>query len=66
MPEGPEVKSLVNWLNYNIKNKNLIDISIISGRYKKHGPPVGWKKLKNELLLTKNNKKIIFLSSNKI
>lgn len=51
MPEGPEVKSLVNWLNYNLKNKNLLDINILGGRYKKHGPPVGWNKLKSELPL---------------
>jgi len=51
MPEGPEVKSLVNWLNYNIKNKNLLEIKIISGRYKKNESPIGWDLFKKSLPL---------------
>lgn len=51
MPEGPEVKSLTNWLNKQVKNKNLLDINIQFGRYKKHAPPIGWKKLKKQLPL---------------
>ncbi len=45
MPEGPEVKILVNWLNFKISGKILNNLSIFGGRYKKHGPPIGWKKL---------------------
>ena len=51
MPEGPEVISLVNWLNYNIKNKNLLEIKIISGRYKKNESPIGWDLFKKSLPL---------------
>lgn len=39
MPEGPEVKNLVSWLNKDLKNKELINIKILSGRYKRHGDP---------------------------
>ena len=45
MPEGPEVKYLVSWLNKDIKNKKLMDIIFHSGRYKKHGPPKNINKL---------------------
>jgi DNA-formamidopyrimidine glycosylase len=36
MPEGPEVKKLTDRLNRNLKNKELVNITINSGRYKKH------------------------------
>jgi DNA-formamidopyrimidine glycosylase len=36
MPEGPEVKKLTDRLNKNLKNKELLNITINSGRYKKH------------------------------
>lgn len=51
MPEGPEVKTLVKWLNNQVKNKNLNNIKINFGRYLKHGPPIGWDKLKKSLPL---------------
>jgi DNA-formamidopyrimidine glycosylase len=35
MPEGPEVKVLVKELNNKLKNKNLNNINILGGRYKK-------------------------------
>lgn len=35
MPEGPEVKSLVDWLNTKIKNKKLNKLIINNGRYKR-------------------------------
>ena len=44
MPEGPEVKTIVNRLK-KYQNKTLQDIKIVSGRYKKHGPPRGFSKL---------------------
>ena len=36
MPEGPEVKNLVNWLNKKFRNKKIFDINIKSGKYKKN------------------------------
>ena len=42
MPEGPEVKYITNYLNGNLKNKTLNEITINSGRYKKNGPPKGY------------------------
>lgn len=38
MPEGPEVKYLATFLSNKFKNKNLTDMSIISGRYIKKPP----------------------------
>ena len=38
MPEGPETKNLVEWLNKDLKNKVLKSIKIHSGRYKRHSP----------------------------
>nr|QFG74558.1 MAG: formamidopyrimidine-DNA glycosylase H2TH domain [Megaviridae environmental sample] len=45
MPEGPETKYLVNWLNKDLLNKKLNNIKINGGRYKKHGPPTNFDKL---------------------
>ena len=55
MPEGPEVKNLVKWLNKDLKNKKLINIKIHSGRYKKHGPPKNLNKLVYPLIIDKVN-----------
>ena len=35
MPEGPEVKVLVNYLNKKLKNQTLEDIEILSGKYQR-------------------------------
>lgn len=35
MPEGPEVKLLVDKLKRKITNKDMLDIKILNGRYKK-------------------------------
>lgn len=51
MPEGPEVKYLVNFLSNNLKNQILNKIIIKGGRYKKHGPPKGYDKFIKELPL---------------
>jgi len=51
MPEGPEVKSLVKWLNRDLKNKKLLNILINGGRYKKHGPPKNFNKIKFPLII---------------
>lgn len=45
MPEGPEVKSMVNKLETFI-NSTLKEIKIISGRYIHHGPPKNFDSLK--------------------
>lgn len=51
MPEGPEVKYITNYLNVNLKNKILNEISINNGRYKKNGPPKGYNNFVKELPL---------------
>jgi len=38
MPEIIEVKKYVDFLNYHLKNDTIIEINILNGRYKKHGP----------------------------
>ena len=38
MPEGPEVKVLVSELNKKLKNKTLINVDILTGRYTKKKP----------------------------
>jgi formamidopyrimidine-DNA glycosylase len=37
MPEGPEVKYLVDWLNKNLKNKKINKIIVHKGKYTKNG-----------------------------
>lgn len=44
MPEGPEVKRLVDQLNDEVRSLEINDAKIISGRYKNHNPPMGWNK----------------------
>ena len=51
MPEGPEVRYLVDKLNRNVKNRTLKSIEIRSGRYVKHGPPKGFNDFIKELPL---------------
>ena len=36
MPEGPEVKYLVDNLNKELKGLKIVDINIRGGRYKRH------------------------------
>lgn len=43
MPEGPEVKHMGHKLSKLITNKELININILSGRYKIHEPPKNYK-----------------------
>ena len=50
MPEGPEVKRVVDFLS-NFDGKFLHDIDILSGRYSRHGPFEGYYELKNLLPL---------------
>ena len=53
MPEGPEVKHVVDQLNkYVTENICIIeDIKIHSGRYRRHGAPEGFDKIKFPCLL---------------
>ena len=42
MPEGPEVKRIVDRLQEELVGQPLISVTIIGGRYKKHGAPQGY------------------------
>ena len=48
MPEGPEVKTMVDRLQ-KFKGSNLKEINILSGRYKRHCPPTNIKEFKKTL-----------------
>ena len=49
MPEGPEVKRNVDYLNSVLQGTRILDVQINSGRYVKHGPFKGYDLLDNEL-----------------
>ena len=51
MPESPEVRFLADYINKFCKNKKLENIKILKGRYKNHGPPKNFNKLKRILPL---------------
>ena len=51
MPEGPEATHLSRKMNTELVGKKLESIDILSGRYKKHGPPVNYKNFIYELPL---------------
>ena len=51
MPEGPEVKNMVNYLDIFFKNSIIKKIQILKGRYKKHVPPCGYHLFNNNLPL---------------
>lgn len=51
MPEIIEVKNYADFIKKNIINRKLLNINIISGRYKKHGPFSHYKKFKKFLPL---------------
>ena len=51
MPEGPEVKYLVDSLNKKYKNKFISDINILGGRYKRHKNLVNYEEIKKILPL---------------
>lgn len=50
MPEGPEVKKTVDWLQ-NFKGKTLKSVGIISGRYDKKKEIPGWNRFNFPVLL---------------
>jgi formamidopyrimidine-DNA glycosylase len=67
MPEGPEVKKLTIMLNKDFKNKKLLDIKILKGKYKKHGKPKNFNNLDFPLIVEKidcKGKLIYFLFKN--
>ena len=49
MPEVIEIRKYADFLNHNLKNKNIIDIKILKGRYKTHGPFELYKELTDKL-----------------
>jgi formamidopyrimidine-DNA glycosylase len=51
MPESAEVRYLADYINKFCKNKKLQEIKILNGRYKKHGVPKNFNKLKRVLSL---------------
>ena len=49
MPEVVEVRKYADFLNKILKNKNIIEINILKGRYKKYGPFELYNQLKDKL-----------------
>jgi endonuclease-8 len=49
MPEINEVRQYADFLNSKLKNKNIIEVNILNGRYKKHGPFTNYNKLDKNL-----------------
>lgn len=45
MPEGPEVRLVTDELAKRLVGKYLMNINILGGRYKKHGPPKNYQKM---------------------
>ena len=65
MPEINEVRKYANFIRKKLKNKKIIDINILNGRYKKNGPFENYKKLKNNIPLklidVKTKGKLLYL-----
>lgn len=57
MPEGPEVKLICDQLNGAIQNCEIISLSILGGRYQRHGPPAQWSNLVDSLPIKINSVK---------
>ena len=51
MPEGPEVKRNVDYLNSVLQGTRILDVQINSGRYIKHGPFKGYDVISDEMLV---------------
>ena len=49
MPEINEVRQYADFLNSKLKNKNIIQVNILNGRYKKHGPFTNYNELDKNL-----------------
>jgi formamidopyrimidine-DNA glycosylase len=69
MPEVIEVREYTDFCNKYIKNKELLNIKILNGRYKKHGPFNGFKQLLKTLPLKivkiENKGKFMYIQLNK-
>lgn len=65
MPEINEVRKYADFIKKKLKNKEIINIKILNGRYKNKGPFENYKKLKNNLPLklidVKTKGKLIYL-----
>ena len=51
MPEINEIRKFSDFIKDKLQNEKIIDIKILNGRYKKHGPFAKYKDIKNELPL---------------
>jgi formamidopyrimidine-DNA glycosylase len=51
MPEIVEIKRYVDFIRKHLHNNMIVNINILSGRYKKHGPFDGYKNIKKSLPL---------------
>lgn len=66
MPEIVEIKKYCDFINKHFKNKKLISIKILKGRYKKHGKFEGYNQISNNLPLklieAKSKGKFIYIT----
>jgi formamidopyrimidine-DNA glycosylase len=51
MPEGPEVKRNVDYLNSVLQGTRILNVQINSGRYVKHGPFKGYDVINDDMLV---------------
>ena len=51
MPEGPEVKRNVDYLNSVMQGTRILNVQINSGRYVKHGPFKGYDVINDDMLV---------------
>lgn len=54
MPEGPEVRVIVEQLNSQVRGRTIQSIEIVGGRYARKGPPPGFDHLPDAPLLIKS------------
>lgn len=54
MPEGPEVKKNTDYLNSTLQDTRIDSVSIVSGRYAKHGPFQGFEMMEEDDLFIKS------------
>ena len=68
MPEINEVRKYSDFITHKLKNKEIIKINILNGRYKKNGPFQNYTKLKNNIPLklidVKTKGKLLYLIFN--
>jgi len=69
MPEGPEIYFLKKSLNRSCNNTTIKAVNILSGRYKTHGPPKGYKEFVKDLPMKitgyNNIGKFLWITTNK-